>query len=118
MFVKVLGEENNDFNFGYLVFLNECILVVVFGEGKNFCIFVYVVEFFSLFMIVCIFEFKNIIGFLFVWFMKIDVFVMVLKNLRLFKVFQFNVILKFYNEVCYFEVVLDEYLSGNFDVNV
>ena len=117
MFANVLGEENNDPYFGHSVSLNDRILAVASGEGKNSCVSVYSVQSFHLVMTVCASEFENIAGPLSVWLTETDALVVVSKNSRSSKVLQLNVTLKFYNEVCHFDVPSDEYLSGNFDVN-
>ena len=117
MFANVLGEENNDPNFGHSVSLNERILAVASGEGKNSCVSVYSVQSFHLVMTVCASEFKNIAGPLSVWLTETDALVVVSKTSRSSKVLQLNTTLKSHNEVCHFEVPSDEYLSGNLDVN-
>ena len=117
MFANVLGEENNDPNFGNSVSLNERILAVAFGEGKNSCVSVYSVQTFNLVMTVCASELKNITGRLSVWLTETDALVVVSKNSRSSKVLQLNITSKFYSEVCHFAVPSDEYLSGNLDVN-
>ena len=117
MFAKVLGEGNDDPNFGHSVSLNERILAVASGEGNNSCISVYKVESFYLVMTICASEFKNITGPLSIQLTETDDLVVVSKNSKSSKVLQLNITSKSYKEVCHFEVESDEYLSGNLDVN-
>ena len=116
-FAKVLGEENNDPNFGHSLSLNERILVVATGEGKNSCISVYSVESLNLLTTVCVSGHKNITGPLSVRLTETDALVVVSKDSGSSKVLQLNVTSKSYNEVCHFDIGPDEFLSGDLDVN-
>lgn len=117
MFANVLGEGNNDPNFGHSVSLNERILAVVSGEDKNSCISVYKVESLYLVMTICASEFKNMTGPLSIQLTETDALVVVSKNSRSSKVLRLNITSKSYNEVCHFDVASHEYLSGSLDVN-
>ena len=97
MFANVLGEENNDPNFGHSVSLNERILAVASGEGKNSCVSVYSVQSFHLVMTVYASEFRNITGPLSVRLTETDALVVVSKNSRSSKVLQLNTTLKSHN---------------------
>ena len=117
-FVKALGEEKKDRNFGHSVSLNKHLLAIAEGEMKNSCISVYSLETTTLQKTICFDKHQNVTGPLAIRLTETEALVVVSKASRLAKVLQLNTTTKSYHEVCNFVAVTpEEYLSGDLDVN-
>lgn len=117
-FLKALGSQKSDRNFGHSVSLNERFVAVAEGERKNSCVSVYFIETAVLLKTICFGDHQNFTGHLSIRLIRNDTLVVVSKESRSAKILQLNTTTKSYYEVCHFVAVApDEYLSGNLDVN-
>ena len=116
-FVRTLGEEMRDPDFGHSLSLNGRLLAIARGDKKNSCISVYTVDTSALLMTICSKDHKNLTGHLSVRLTETNALVVVSKDSKVTQVFQLNTTTYSYREICHFSVAPDESLSGYLDVN-